>query len=59
MYNNNVSKCNKVVEFVKWLSIILPQDALLILQEMFIKSHLDYPNIIYDKPNNELFCLKN
>ena len=35
-----------------------PQDALLTLQEIFIRPHLDYADSIYDKPNNELSCKK-
>ena len=48
---NKISKCNKMIGIVKQLSIILPQDALLTLYKMFIRMHLDYPDIIYDKLN--------
>ena len=52
---NKISKCNKIIGIVKWLSIIFLRDALLILYKMFIRSHLQYADIIYGKPNNELF----
>ena len=55
---NKISKCNKIIGIVKWLSLILPQGALLTLNKMFIRLHLDYTDIIYDKPTNELFCEK-
>ena len=53
-----MSKCNKIIGIIKRLSIILPRDASLTLCRMFIRSHLDYVGIIYEKNNNELFFKK-
>ena len=33
----------------------LPQKALLTIYKSIIRPHLDYGNILYDKPNNENF----
>ena len=33
-------------------------DALLTISKSFVKSHLDYGDIVYDKPNNESFTHK-
>lgn len=53
-----VSKCYQIIEILRRLSIILSRDALLTLYKMFIRPHLDYADIILDKPKNELFCKK-
>ena len=52
--HKKMSKCNKIIGIIKRLSIILPRDASLTLCKMFIRSHLDYVGITYDKNNNEL-----
>ena len=33
----------------------LPRNALLTIYKSFIRPHLDYGDILYDKPNNENF----
>ena len=49
---NKISKCNKITGIVKRLSVMLPRDTLLlILYKMFIRLHLDYADILYNKPN--------
>ena len=40
---------------MKRLSVNLPQNALLTINKSFIRPHLDYGDILYDKPNNENF----
>ena len=37
------------------LSINLPRNALLKIYKSFVRPHLDYGDILYDKPNNENF----
>ena len=37
------------------MSISFPRNALLRTYKSFIRSHLDYADIIYDKPNNASF----
>ena len=43
---------------IKKLSNTLPRDALLTIYKSFVRSHLDYGDIIYDQPQNESFCNK-
>ena len=52
---NKISKCNKIIGIVTCLSIILPRDATLTLYKILIRPQIDYADIKYDKPNNELF----
>ena len=40
---------------IRRLSINLPRNALLTIYKSFIRPHLDYGDILYDKPNNENF----
>ena len=44
-----------MIGFLKRLSIKLPREVLLRIYKSFVRSHLDYGNIVYDKPNNESF----
>ena len=37
------------------LSIHLPREALLQIYKSFVRSNLDYGDIIFDKPNNKSF----
>ena len=56
--NAKISKANKGIGIIKRLSNTLPRNSLLIIYKSFIKPHLDYCDIIYDQPNNEIFCTK-
>ena len=40
------------------MSISFPRNALLRIYKSFIRPHLDYTDIIYDKPNNASFKTK-
>ena len=53
--NTKISKCNKLKGIIKKLSISFPTNALLRIYKSFIRPHLDYADIIYDKPNNVSF----
>ena len=33
----------------------IPRDSLLTIYKCFIRPHLDYSDVVYDKPNNERF----
>ena len=44
-----------MIRFIKRLSVKLPRNALLRIYKSFIRPHLHYGNIIYDKPNNDSF----
>ena len=47
--------CNKLIGLIRRLSVKLPRNALLTIYKSFIRPHLDYGDILYDKPNNENF----
>ena len=49
---------NKGVGMLKKLSNYLPRHSLVTLYKAFIWPHLDYADIIYDKPNNMNICYK-
>ena len=40
---------------IRRLSVNLSLNALLTICKSFIRPHLDYGDILYDKPNNEKF----
>ena len=44
-----------MIGVIKRLYVNLPRDALLRIYESFIRPHLDYGDITYDKPHNESF----
>ena len=43
---------------IRKLRYILPRHSLVTIYELFVGSHLDYGDIIYDQHNNESFCNK-
>ena len=53
-----MTKCYKMIGIIKRLSVNIPRDTLLRIYKSFIRPHLDYGDIIYDKPNNEPFQSK-
>ena len=53
--NSKISICDKLIGIIKKLSISFPRNALLRIYKSFIKPHLDYADIMYDKPNNTSF----
>ena len=50
-----INKCYKIIGLIKKISIHLPKEALLRLYKSFVRSNLDYGDIIFDKPHNESF----
>ena len=61
-YNSHIkeklSKVYKGIGLLRNLSYKLPRQALVTIYEAFIRIHLDYGDIVYDKPNNETFINK-
>ena len=55
---SKINKGYKIIGFLKGLSNKLPRDALLRICKYFVRSHLDYGDIVYDKHNNESFKSK-
>ena len=53
--DQKIKKCNKLIGLLRRLSVNLPRNALLTIYKSFIRPHLDYGDILYDKPNNENF----
>ena len=56
--NKVESKANKTMGIIRKLQNVLPQSALLTIYRSFIRPHLDYGDIIYDKAFNESFHAK-
>ena len=52
---SKMNKCYTMIGVIERLSVNLPRDALLRVYKSFIRPHLDYGDIIYDKTNNESF----
>ena len=53
--DQKIKKCNKIIGLIRQLSVTLPRNALLTIYKSFVRPHLDYGDILYDKPNNEHF----
>ena len=46
----------KGISIIKQLSTVFPRKSLIAIYKSFVRSDLDYSNLIYDQPNNESFC---
>ena len=44
-----------MIGIIKRLSVSAPRKALLTIYKSFIRQHLDYGDILYDKPENQNF----
>ena len=44
-----------MIDLIKRLFVNLPRNALLTIYKSFIRPHLNYGDILYDKPNNDNF----
>ena len=53
-----ISKVSKGIGVIKKLFKSLPRNALLTIYKSFIRPHLDYGDIVYDRPDNESFISK-
>ena len=53
--NQKINKCSRILGLMKRLSLILSRKQLLTIYKTFARSHLDYAEIIYDKPFNDAF----
>ena len=53
--DQKIKKCNKLIGLIRRPFVNLPRNALLTIYKSFIRPHLDYGDILYDKPNNENF----
>ena len=53
--DQKLKTCNRIIGLIRRLSVTLPRNALLTIYKTFVRPHLDYGDILYDKPNNENF----
>ena len=53
--DNKIKKCYRMIGIIKRLSVNVPRKALLTIYKSFIRPHLDYGDILYDKPENQHF----
>ena len=53
--NEKINKVNKGIRVIRKLNNILPRSTLLTIYRSFVRSHLDYGDVIYDQPENESF----
>ena len=56
--DQKIKKCNKLIGLIRRLSVNVPRNALLTIYKSFIRPHLDYGDILHDKPENENFQKK-
>ena len=53
--DQKTKKYNRIIDLIKRLSITLPRNAFLTIYKSFVIPHLDYCDILYDKPNIKIF----
>ena len=53
-----MTKAMKGIHVTKRFSKMLPQNSLLTIYKSFVRPHLHYDDILYDKPNNKSLCQK-
>ena len=53
-----LSQARKLVGSLRKLYYLIPRKSLMTIYKSFIRPHLDYCDLIYDKPSNESFCNK-
>ena len=56
--NEKISTAQKGISDIKKLYNILPRNTLLAIYKSFVRPHLDYGDIVYDHPNNQIFSNK-
>ena len=50
-----IAKANKGIGIIRKLAHVLPRESLITIYKSFFRPHIDYGDIIYDKPNNDSF----
>ena len=50
-----MTKAMKGIGVIKRLSKMFPRHSLPTIYKLFVRSHLDYGDILYDQPNNKSF----
>ena len=54
--SEKISKANKIIGLIKRLHYDLPRKSILNIHKSFVRLHLDYGDVIYDQPNNDVLC---
>ena len=49
------SRVNKAISFLRKFQLTLPRKSILTIYKSFIRPHLDYSDVIYDRAYNESF----
>ena len=55
---NVFNKTNKTIGLLQKLSYLLPRQALVTIYKVFIRTHLDYRDVLYDQAFNNSFHSK-
>ena len=50
-----LNRVNKTIDLLRKCQFVLPRHSLLTIYETFIRSHLDYGDVIYDRALNDSF----
>ena len=50
-----LNKVNKTIGLLRKFQLILPRHSLITIYKIFIRPHLDYGDVIYDRAFNESF----
>ena len=53
--DQKIKKCNKMIGLIRRLSVNLLRSVLRTIYKSFIRPHLNYGDILYDKPSNNNF----
>ena len=53
--DNKIKTCYKIIGLIKRLPVSVPGKVLLTICKSFIRPHLGYGHILYDKPENQNF----
>ena len=53
--DQKIKKYDKLIGLIRRLSVSVPRNTLLAMYKSFIRLHLDYGGILFDKPENENF----
>ena len=51
-----IAKANKCIGIIRKPAHILPRESLVTIYKSYVRSHIDYSDIIYGQPNNDSFC---
>ena len=53
--NEKIAKANKSIRIIGKTAHVRPTESLITIYKSFVRPHIDYGNIIYDRPNNDSF----